>query len=52
MFAVDLSIGSYTFPGTEVIANVQTDEVVVGRDVLNQLIPLLNGLANIVEVSR
>lgn len=52
MFTVDLSIGSYSFPNTEVIANVQTDEVVVGRDVLNQLILLLNGLAQVVEVSR
>ena len=51
MFMVDLSIGSYVFPSTEVIANQQTDEIVVGRDVLNQLILVLNGLAYVVEVS-
>ena len=52
MYAVDLSVGSFTFPDTEVIANQQTDEIVLGRDVLNQLIVTLNGLANIVEITR
>jgi len=52
MYAVDLGIGTFTFPDTEVIANHQTDEIVVGRDVLNQLIVTLNGLASVVEITR
>jgi len=46
MYAVDLGIESFTFPDTEVIANNQTDEIVLGRDVLNPLIVTLNGLAS------
>lgn len=52
MYAVDLAIGSFAFPDTEVIANIQTDEIVLGRDVLNQLIVTLNGLASVVEITR
>jgi hypothetical protein len=52
MYTVDLAIGSFTFPDTEVIANIQTDEIVLGRDVLNQLIVTLNGLESVVEITR
>ena len=52
MYAVDLGIGSFTFPDTEVVANNHTDEIVLGRDVLNQLIVTLNGLASVVEITR
>ncbi len=43
MYIVTLSIGTLTFPDIEVIANQQTDEIVIGRDILNQLIVTLNG---------
>jgi hypothetical protein len=36
----------------EVIAELQDDEVILGRDVLNQLIVTLNGLASAVEISQ
>jgi predicted aspartyl protease len=52
MYAVDLGVGSFVFPDTEVIANHQTDEIVLGRDILNQLIVTLNGLASVVEITR
>lgn len=52
MYAVDLGIGSFAFLDTEVIANHQTDEIVLGRDVLNQLIVTLNGLASVVEITQ
>lgn len=43
MYIVTLSIGTLTFPDIDVIANQQTDEIVIGRDILNQLIVTLNG---------
>jgi len=52
MYLADLSIGPFRFPATEVIANHQTDEIVLGRDVLNQLITTLNGPAGVVSITR
>lgn len=51
MHLVTLTIGTLTFYGIEAIANNQTDEVIVGRDVLNQLVVTLNGLAYEVQIS-
>ena len=51
MYQVTLTIGSLDFYGIEAIANSQTDEVIVGRDVLNQLVVILNGLAGETTVS-
>jgi len=52
MYLADLSIGPLRFPATEVIANHQTDEIVLGRDVLNQLITILDGPAGVVSITR
>ena len=35
----------------EVIGRQGVDEIVIGRDVLNQLIVTLNGLAHVTEIS-
>lgn len=43
LFQVSIQIGEYEFPGIEVIANVDTDEAIIGRDVLNQLYVVLDG---------
>jgi hypothetical protein len=51
MYLVTLTIGSLTFYGVEAIANNQTNEVIVGRDVLNQVVVTLNGLAYEVRVA-
>jgi predicted aspartyl protease len=51
MYRVTLVIGSLDFYGIEAIANNQTNEVIVGRDVLNQLVVTLNGLAGETIVS-
>jgi len=38
--------------GIDAIANEQTEEVIVGRDVLNQLVVTLNGLAQVIEITN
>ncbi|MEZ4710264.1 MAG: retroviral-like aspartic protease family protein [Caldilineaceae bacterium] len=52
LYSVRIMIGSYVMHGVEVIANEKTSEVVVGRDVLNQLIVILNGLAGVSEIEQ
>ena len=43
LYQVTVVIGEYTMRGIEVIANEQTDEIIWGRDVLNQLYVILDG---------
>jgi hypothetical protein len=50
MYMVQLTIGSLLLYGIEVIGKERTDEVIIGRDVLNQMIVTLNGLAHITEL--
>ena len=52
MYLVTLFIGSYVFPGVEVIAAAEGAEVVIGRDVLNDMVVTLNGLANVIEMTQ
>lgn len=51
IYMVKLTIGSYDFFGTRVIGDKQ-GRAIVGRNILNQLVVNLNGLANIVELSQ
>lgn len=48
---VSLHIGRLIIPSIEAIANVNNDEAIIGRNVLNRLIVTLNGLAGVTEVS-
>jgi len=43
LYLVDVSVGDVTLPGIEVIGDEFVDEVVLGRDVLNKLVVVLNG---------
>jgi len=52
MYLVTLFIGPFEFRGIEAIATAEDAEAIVGRDVLNQMIVTLNGLANSVEMSQ
>lgn len=52
IYAISLRIGPYATTAIEVLGNRQSDDVILGRDVLNQLIVTLNGLANVVEISQ
>lgn len=52
MYLTTLFIGTFAFSGIEVIAGSENSEAIVGRDVLNQMIVTLNGLASSVEMSQ
>lgn len=52
LYAVNIRIGTYTLHGIDVVANNETKEVIIGRDVLNQLVVTLNGLAQITEITN
>ncbi len=43
LYFVDIQIGNLTFPGVRVIGNPLTEDVLLGRDVLNKLPLFLDG---------
>lgn len=47
-----ITIGAYVIRGVRILADPQNNEAILGRDVLNQMIVTLNGLANIVEITQ
>lgn len=49
-YIVRLLLGELILP-VEVIGREGLDEIIIGRDVLNQLIVTLNGLASVTEIS-
>lgn len=51
MYLVKLIIGSYEFFGVRVVGDEQ-NQTILGRNVLNELVVTLNGLAHVVEVSQ
>ena len=51
IYIVQLQIGSIILTSMEVVGRVGSNETIVGRDVLNQFIITLNGLANVTEIS-
>jgi hypothetical protein len=52
LYLIDIQIGSIMIRGVEVVGDEELDEIIVGRDVLNQLRVLLDGLGEVVEVSQ
>lgn len=42
-YMVDIEIMATTLPGIEVVGDVTSDEIVLGRDVLNHLVLLIDG---------
>jgi hypothetical protein len=50
LYAVEIRLGPVVLYGMEVVGRNQTTEVIIGRDVLNQLIVTLNGLAFVKEI--
>ncbi len=52
IFAVSMKVGPYNQTAVQVIGNQHSNDVILGRDVLNQLIVTLNGLAHTVEISE
>ncbi len=51
MYLVAFRVGPFNHQAMKVVGNRQSNDVLLGRDVLNQLIVTLNGLANVVEIS-
>jgi predicted aspartyl protease len=51
LYFVEIQIGSYKIPAIRSIAVDSTTEVIIGRDVLNQLIVTLDGIAGTAEIS-
>ncbi len=51
VYIVALRVGPYYHPAVEILANRQSKDVLLGRNVLNHLIVTLNGLAYTVEIS-
>ena len=51
-YLVTVRIGPHTIHGIRAVAGGENAEAIVGRDVLNQLIVTLNGLAGVTQVSE
>lgn len=52
VYLATITIGNYTINGVRVLTAAASSEAILGRDVLNQMIVTLNGLANVVEISQ
>jgi hypothetical protein len=52
IYAVSLKVGPFRHTANEVVGNRQSNDVILGRDILNHMVVTLNGLANIVELSQ
>ncbi len=52
VYLATIAIGDYAIHGVRVLAASTSNEAILGRDVLNQLIVTLNGLAYVVELSQ
>jgi predicted aspartyl protease len=51
IYAVSITVGPFKHPAIEVVGNRQSEDTILGRDILNHLIVTLNGLAYVVEIS-
>lgn len=52
LYPISLRLGSFELRRIQVVGDTQYGETILGRDILNQLIVTLNGLANTVEISH
>ena len=52
LYVISLRIGDYERRALSVIAGFDSEEAMIGRDVLNHLIVTLNGLANVTELTQ
>jgi len=52
MYAISLQFGPFQFHDRLVAGGLQPNEIIIGRDILNQFIVTLNGLASMVEISQ
>ncbi len=52
LYSIDVKIGDMLLYACEVVGDNRSDELILGRDVLNQLRVLLDGLGETVEIWR
>lgn len=52
IYAISLQFGPFAFREHFVVGGSQPNEIIIGRDVLNQFIVTLDGLASVVEISQ
>jgi predicted aspartyl protease len=52
LYRVSIRVGPYNFGSVRVVATEIETEIILGRDVLNQLVVTLNGLAAVTEISQ
>lgn len=50
LYTISLQFAHYKRNRIDVVGNVESDEVIIGRDILNHLVITLDGLANVVLV--
>jgi predicted aspartyl protease len=50
VFLVDLDVAGHTLPGIEVVGDELSEDILLGRNVLNRLILLLDGPAGEIDV--
>lgn len=50
VYLATIEIGPFSLPGIRILADPSNKTAVLGRNVLNQLVVTLNGLANTVEI--
>jgi len=51
LHVLTLHLGPLTVHGVEAVADKQNSEAIIGRNVLNQLIVTLNGIAGVTEIT-
>lgn len=52
LYLVDIEVATLTLPGIWVVEDNQSEEIILGRNVLNHLRILLNGPSMVAEVSE
>ena len=52
IYEVSVRLGIYNVAKVYAVADRQNTEIIIGRDVLDQFIVTLNGLASMVEISQ
>jgi hypothetical protein len=52
IYEVTIRLGPHSFPKVRVAADKHNDMMIVGRDILNQIVVTLNGLASMTEIDE
>ncbi len=52
LYSISLQFGPFGFRDLIVASGLPPNEIIIGRDILNQFIVTLNGLASVLEISQ